>query len=137
MIRSKRTASLVVSAAALVIILGAAAWACTNHTGNIYFCTTSSSCSQTDAITPRANATAYVDGVSLAASTAVTIRYAATTNPDNDGCHTGTSLGSGTTDSSGNIVGTVTVTTPGSGNWTFCATNAGTNYSNHLALTLS
>ncbi len=122
-------------AAMLAALLPATAALANNHTGNIYFCPTSSSCSSIDAVTPAADATAYVAGAALMHNTSVTVRYAVTATPPDDACHIGTSLGSVTTNSSGNIPGTLTVTMPGPGNWTFCATNAtGAQESNHLAL---
>ena len=120
-------------------MLAASAWACTNHMGNIWFCSTSSSCSQSNSITPAASASAWVDGGGLLASRSdINVRYAATATPADDACHTGTSFGTGSTDTLGSISGTIAGTTPSAGNWTFCATNGtGDNYSNHLALTLN
>lgn len=132
----KRKIGLVVAAVtAVVVLMSAAAWACTAHTGSIRFCSTSSVCST--GINPGKNASTWVAGSSLIASrNDIKVRYALTSSGE-DACHIGNQLGSdGSTDVNGNLINTISVTTPGAGNWTFCATN-GTNdkFSNHISFT--
>ena len=137
---SSRARIVVVGAVgAISLFVAAAAWACTNHTGTIWFCPSSASCS-TNANVPAAGAAAWMDGAALIDSENITIKYAATANPANDDCHLGSAstFGTGTTDSLGRIIGTVSGTAPSAGNWTFCAINpTGDEYSGHYAVVLT
>lgn len=139
----RRHATVAASAvAAALILFGAVAWACTAHTGSIWFCASSGGCPEGFSVnSPTAGASYWATGASLLADrTDITVRNALT-SAGTDACHIGTIMtDDGVTNGSGNLTPiSVAMPNPGSATqYTFCATN-GTddNFSNHLTLTVN
>lgn len=106
-----------------LLMSAAAAWACTGHMGEIWFCTSSAGCAKPGTTSFSASATAWEQGEALQlSSTLYTLRYV-TGSSQIESCKTSSStFGTTTTNTWGNF-GPVQVTMPSSvGSWTACAT---------------
>lgn len=137
----RRACVAVAAATAAVVLLAAAAWACTNHTGTVWFCTTSTACAaNSNAVTSAG--TYYANGSALIANrTDIAVNYALASAGE-DACHTGTAILTGGVTNGMGILTIASVTMPTSSpdpsNYTFCATNGtGDNYSAHRTLSVN
>lgn len=153
--RLKARVIMAASTAGLVLFVAAAAFACTNHKGDYWFCPNSfgsSGCLKSQRVLFGSlvnNTNYYLDGVTLEPSTTHQFRWALTTDSEAT-CHAGTQWTSAGTDSGGNITTSPKVYTgtspgagdgaagPGAGSWQMCGTNnTGDNYMPHFTITIT
>lgn len=110
-----------------VVMAGAAvAWACTAHTGNIWFCPDAVGCSSTARQTQwSVGATAWVDGDGLKANRTMPVRYAPALV--NATCMTGVEMATIQTNGQGDVITPQKVAMPSQpGDWKACAVTTST-----------